>query len=256
MGRMYARVRNEQNGAKIMNEVKRNADEAETARRNKIRRACVLAGVGVLILALIYLVYTALAVKKFTVMYNVVLIGALLAFWVLTDIMAPVKAHDFDDRTPEQMGAYKKMAALELIGFAGLYIFAAGAGKSASGNSVGNARVLGAVIFLLTSMTKRKYRDEYLGIAPEKDKNDADSDTGKSGRTLETPAEPMTAANRLERLNKLAAQTPEPGGGPEDAQNENAGAGNTAEKNSPDESSAPGCFTEESGPEAEENEPE
>ena len=59
MGRMYARVRNEQNGAKIMNEVKRNADEAETARRNKIRRAYVLAGVGVLILALIYLVYTA-----------------------------------------------------------------------------------------------------------------------------------------------------------------------------------------------------
>ena len=77
-------------------------------------------------------------------------------------------------------------------------------------------------------MTKRKYRDEYLGIAPEKDKNDAESDTGKSGRTLETPAEPMTAANRLKRLNKLAAQT----------------------------SSAPGCFTEESGPEAEENEPE
>ena len=106
MGRMYARVRNEQNGAKIMNEVKRNADEAETARRNKIRRAYVLAGVGVLILALIYLVYTALAVKKFTVMYNVVLIGALLAFWVLTDIMAPVKAHDFDDRTPEQMGTF------------------------------------------------------------------------------------------------------------------------------------------------------
>ena len=167
-----------------------------------------------------------------------------------------LKAHDFDDRTPEQMDAYKKMAALELIGFAGLYIFAAEAGKSASGSSVGNASLLGAVIFLLTSMTKRKYRDEYLGIAPEKDKNDAESDTGKSGRTLETRAEPMTAANRLERLNKLAAQTPEPGGGPEDAQNENAGAGNTAEKNSPDESSAPGCFTEESGPEAEENEPE
>ena len=184
-------------------------DRTGTEQRNRIRRTYVLIGVVVLILAFVYILYTALAVKKVTVMYDIVLIAALLIFWVLTDIVAPVKAHDFDDRTPEQMSAYRKMAAMELFGFAGLYLFASSAGNAQSGSgSSGNLSLVGAVIFLLATMLKRQYRDIYLGIRKDEQKEAGDEEKPGAG-AAEKPAEPMTAANRLERLNKLAAEAPE-----------------------------------------------
>lgn len=196
--------------AEKLREGENSGERLRTDERNRIRRRYVLIGLAVLVAALVYLLYTAFVTKNFGWTYSVSLIAALLFFWVMSDIVAPRKAHDFDDRSPQQMDAYKKMAICELVGYAGLAWF----GLSTGG---GSQSLYGAIVFLLATMLKRKYRDQYMGVT--RDENGRIVDAGEDGTAgssagapeekTPTPAEPMTAANRLERLNRLAQETPE-----------------------------------------------
>mgnify|MGYP003376255719 FL=1 len=109
--------------------------------------------------AFCYILYTAFVKKTIGTSYYVVLFFCLGIYWVLTDIVTVVVTKAFENRTPEQIKAYKIYSALNLAGLAGLGYFA----FSISSNS----GIYGAMVYVLTLMWKRKYLDQYKGITKE-----------------------------------------------------------------------------------------
>lgn len=107
--------------------------------------------------AFCYILYTAFVKKTIGTGYYGVLFFCLGIYWVLTDIVTVVVTKAFENRTPEQIKAYKIYSALNLAGLAGLGYFA----FSISSNS----GIYGAMVYVLTLMWKRKYLDQYRGIA-------------------------------------------------------------------------------------------
>lgn len=108
-----------------------------------------------------YMVWCAVRKKEFGIPYIALMGTALFLFWIMIDIVVPYATGEFSDRTPEQMAAYKKYAALELAGYAGLAYFA-----GAMNNNTG---LYGAIAFALCTMYKRRFRDEYMGITHDED---------------------------------------------------------------------------------------
>ena len=103
-----------------------------------------------------YLLYSALVLKTFPSFYGPMMCIALAVFWALNDVAAPLLREDFKGKTPEQMDAYRKFAAAELAGYAGLGYFASTV-ESQTG-------IYGAVVFAATMMMKRKFHNVYLGL--------------------------------------------------------------------------------------------
>ena len=120
-----------------------------------------------LIAIVAYMIWCAATKREFGIPYVVLMATALLLFWVMTDIVVPLATGEFRDRTPEQMASYKKYAALELAGYAGLAYFA--------GAMSSNTGLYGAVAFAVCTMYKRRFRDEYMGIAH--DENEVPGET-------------------------------------------------------------------------------
>lgn len=109
--------------------------------------------------ALGYILYTAFVKKTIGTDYYVMLFFCLGVYWVLTDVVTVVVTKAFENRTPEQIKAYKIYSILNLAGLAGLGYFA----FSVSSNS----GIYGAMVYVLTLMWKRKYLDQYKGITKE-----------------------------------------------------------------------------------------
>ena len=129
-----------------------------------------------------YMIWCAATKREFGIPYVALMATALLLFWVMTDIVVPMATGEFADRTPQQMAAYKKYAALELAGYAGLAYFA-----GAMNNNTG---LYGAMAFAVCTMYKRRFRDEYMGIAQD-EKDDAavfDADDAEPENSAEETA--------------------------------------------------------------------
>ena len=127
-----------------------------------------------------YILYTAFVKKTIGTDYYVVLFFCLGVYWVLTDVVTVVVTKAFENRTPEQIKAYKIYSILNLAGLAGLGYFT----FSISSNS----GIYGAMVYVLTLMWKRKYLDQYKGIAKEE---------------TETPENEAEAAPETEERAKL-----------------------------------------------------
>ncbi len=112
--------------------------------------AILAAAVGVIILAIVQ--------KKEPGNWFMVLIcGAVFLFWLLMDIIKPKLTGEFEGKTKEQMTAYWIYCALGFVGYAGLAYFAI-----AAANSTG---IYGAIAFAVTTMTKRRFLEDYQGIS-------------------------------------------------------------------------------------------
>ncbi len=126
-----------------------------------------------------YMVWCASTKREFGIPYAALMATALVLFWVMTDIVVPVATGEFSDRTPEQMASYKKYAALELVGYAGLAYFA-----GAMNNNTG---LYGAIAFALCTMYKRRFRDEYMGITH--DEEEVSEETADGAAQVDAAAE-------------------------------------------------------------------
>ena len=124
--------------------------------KNRIRKIYTNLALALLGLIAVYIVVSALVIKKVTIMYNVVIIVGLTVFWAIMDIVIPLKAQDFEGRTKEQMDAYKKYAAFDFLGYAGLMYFALAMQS--------NTSIYGALVYVVARMLKNRFRDEYEGV--------------------------------------------------------------------------------------------
>ena len=128
---------------------------------NIIRISSMVIVVGVMIV-LIWAAYTARIDEMF---YKVALCVMLFAFWIANDVVEPIVTKAFDDRTPEQIRAYRIFALLNLVGYTGLAFFAMSVG--------GSNGIYGALVFAVTMMYKKRFLNKYLGIEEENEEEQA-----------------------------------------------------------------------------------
>ena len=156
-------------------------DEKE---KNRIRKIYTNLALVLLGLIAVYIVVSALVIRKVTIMYNVVIIVGLTVFWAIMDIVVPVKAQDFEGRTKEQMDAYKKYAAVDLLGYAGLMYFALAMQS--------NTSIYGALVYVVARMLKNRFRDEFEGVQ-EDDAEEDESAVDAEGTFIDVDEEdPVT----------------------------------------------------------------
>jgi len=156
-------------------------DEKE---KNRIRKIYTNLALVLLGLIAVYIVVSALVIRKVTIMYNVVIIVGLTVFWAIMDIVVPVKAQDFEGRTKEQMDAYKKYAAVDLLGYAGLMYFALAMQS--------NTSIYGALVYVVARMLKNRFRDEFEGVQ-EDDTEEDESAVDAEGTFIDVDEEdPVT----------------------------------------------------------------
>ena len=115
--------------------------------------------VGLIIGLLIYLLYKKVIGDR---TYQVLLCLVIFLYWVVQDILIPIVTKDFEGRTPEMMNGYRKYAALDLVGFAGLAWF----GISFRGE---NSSFYGALVYFFAYMTKKRFWEEFQGITHDED---------------------------------------------------------------------------------------
>ena len=127
--------------------------------RKKIRKKYINIALAVLGVVAAYIIASALIFKRVTIGYNIAIIVGLGVFWLIMDVVAPLKARDFDGKSQAQMDAYRKYAALDLLGYVGLMYFAL-AMRS-------NTSIYGALVYVVARMTRNRFRDEFEGTEAE-----------------------------------------------------------------------------------------
>ena len=159
-------------------------------KQKKRIRSMIHVASGVVLAAVIaYMAYLFIEKKPLGPVYMVVICGALLLFWLLETVLAPILCHSFEEHTPEQIASYKKYAALELLGYGGLAYFALSA-TSGTG-------IYGALVYVVTLMFKRRFLDEYLGKTDDEDEAEDDAEE-------KTPA--GSAADREARMARMLTE--------------------------------------------------
>ena len=153
----------------------------------KIRRRYSNLARALLGVILAYIIISAFVFKKVTPVYNVVIVVGLFLFWLIMDVAAPIKAHEFEDKTPEQMSAYKKYAAADLLGYGGLMYFALA--------MTSNTGIYGALVYLAGRMLKNKFKEEYEGTAD--DDADEDEPDGEIVADIDPDIDGVTAETEL-----------------------------------------------------------
>ena len=180
-------------------------------RKNTKRFFRILEGV-VLAVVVAYIVYSIVVLKKPGPLYPVLIAGGILLVWLLELVLSPLKSGDFEGKTPEQMTAYRKYAAMSLVGYAGLIYFALSTGS--------NMGIYGAVVYVVTVMGKRRFFDEYVnGRKVEDTGEDADvtdaedalleDASGREERMRAAQEEAPDMRSKVEQLNTLAEETEE-----------------------------------------------
>ena len=165
--------------------------------KNRIQKIYTNLALALLGLIAVYIVVSALIIKKVTIMYNIVIIVGLTIFWAIMDIVIPVKTQDFEGRTKEQMDAYKKYAAFDFLGYAGLMYFALAMQS--------NTSIYGALVYVVARMMKNRFRDEYEGVSED----DADEDESI------VDAEGTVCLNTRQASRRSRSRLWHPGCGPE-----------------------------------------
>ncbi len=135
-------------------------------------------------LTLASLLYNGFHSQTLSLWYGASIITGLTVFWILTDIVLPVATHEFEDKTPEQMNAYKGVAVTDLAGYAGLVYFCLVLDEQRG--------FYGAIVYAISVMMKRRFMDDYRKDPAKKAKeaveNNAEGDTAEIETTPENQA--------------------------------------------------------------------
>ena len=171
--------------------------EISAEKKRKIRN-------GITVISLLLLVVVAvvlfLSVRKGTMHQGVfmgVLIGFLVLYWVLLDVVEPKLLHELDNLTPEKRLAYIKYAGLDALGFAGLAVFVFNIGENSSMGMVG------AVAYVLTINLKKKAKDEFYNMGNVDGDASEDSD---SVAEEEIPEELVLTAEEISGESDLSPE--------------------------------------------------
>ncbi len=182
------------------NTTNENSSEVDEKSVRFKRRIVMGAAFAVLAAAVIYMGVLVVRQQKLTIMYNVIMTGALLVFWVLTDVVSPLVTKELDSISNKQKQAYYKYALLELVGYAGLAWFASSIG--------GNNGIYGAVAFMVSMMYKKRFHNEYLGIKKEGEEEEESSEEvpeeTEAAEETAVNAGPRSIADRARMMSSLS----------------------------------------------------
>lgn len=103
---------------------------------------------------------------------NLIMGGALLIYWILSDLVEPKVAHRFDEITKVQKEAYPKYIFWDFVGYAGIAYFLLEMGSTQSNS------LIGAVAYALSMKPKRDNQDLFLGrTVPEEEMEEETKET-------------------------------------------------------------------------------
>lgn len=153
----------------------------EEQKKKKIDRGIFAVSTLLIICTIGYIIYTAVVRKEIGMGYYVVLFLFLGAYWFLNSVLSIILTKAFETKSESQQRAYRIYALLELAGLAGLGYFAVSIGN--------NTGIYGVVVYAMAMMWKRKYLDEYRGVAPKEEDPEQEEGQEQSAEDQEQPAE-------------------------------------------------------------------
>lgn len=127
-------------------------------RKKKIRNGISLISILLVVLVGVFLYIFIKNPNMNPMLFYVVIGGFLLIYWILLDFGEPKLLGQFEGITQEQKEAHLKYVLLDLAGYVGIAVFIFSIGTS--GTLYGLA---GAVVYIFTMTTKRKFREKFLG---------------------------------------------------------------------------------------------
>lgn len=114
---------------------------------------------------------------------NLIMGGALLIYWILSDLVEPKVAHRFDEITKAQKEAYPKYIFWDFVGYAGIAYFLLGMGSTQSNS------LIGAVAYALSMKPKRDNQDLFLGRTVPEEESEEEMEEETKEETKETTCE-------------------------------------------------------------------
>lgn len=154
--------------------------------KRKIRNAISIISIVLVALVGIFL-FVSIKNPDMNPIYFYLVVGGFQAvYWVLLDFIEPKLLHQLEGISPEQKDAYVKYVLLDLAGYVGVAVFLFSIGGSSNG--VGLA---GAIVYIFTMTTKKKFRERFLGISNPADLHDR-------AEEVEQEAEELSKRDELE----------------------------------------------------------
>lgn len=139
--------------------------------RESIRKKILYSSIGILGLAVVFLIICGIKGLADTVILPVGIGILIFIYWLVSDVFSVFWMKEFDGKTEQQKRAYCIFVAMDLAALAGLVYFL-----------MDMDSMTGVLIYVLFNMVKKKYRDEFLGVTYEKD---IDSDKERNGEISE-----------------------------------------------------------------------
>ena len=162
-------------------------------KKKQIDRNITILSFGVLLCAIGYAVYQGITKQADAHRFDIIMVCALAIFWVLMDVVRPKLTGELDGITDDEKRKHWLLALLDLGGYAGLAYFVIA--------REGQTGIYGAVVFLLTTIGKRKIREGGQEDAQSEELTDEQADV-RSEEQAGTQTEELT--------DEQAAQTEEP----------------------------------------------
>ena len=162
-------------------------------RKKRIDRNMMILSFGVLLAAIAFAVYQGITKQDNARLFDIILIAALIIFWVLMDIVRPRLTGELIGIREEEKKKYYMLSLLDLGGYAGLAYFVI-ARQSQTG-------FYGALVFVLTTIGKRRIRESGQEEAQEEAQEDIEA-AGQIPENTDEPADTETVSEEMPEQDK------------------------------------------------------
>ncbi len=132
--------------------------------KKKIHKKITIISITMLVVVLAVMFIGIFSGKMSVLVFQLIAAVYLIGYWALTDIVEPRMTKILTTKEPEQLTAYKKYVASDLIGYLGLLLFIFTVGVEGA-SSYG---LFGVVVYALTMSAKRKFRQIFVNPVPKK----------------------------------------------------------------------------------------
>ena len=139
--------------------------------RSKMQKKVLYISIAILGLAVVFLIFCGIKGLMNSAVLPVGMGTAVFAYWFVSDVLSVFWVKEFEGKTEKQKHAYYLFAGMDLIALGGLVYFL-----------IDMDSMTGVLVYVLFNMTKKRYRDEFLGAVPKENEPELAGDT-ESGDT-------------------------------------------------------------------------
>jgi hypothetical protein len=144
--------------------------------KKKIHKKITIISLTMLVVVLAVMFIGIFSGRMSVLVFQLIAAAYLICYWALTDLVEPKMTKVLTTKEPEQLTAYKKYVATDLIGYLGLFLFVFTVGVEGA-SSYG---LFGVVVYALTMSAKRKYRQIFVNPVSKKSQPQAEKTEEKT----------------------------------------------------------------------------